>query len=268
MSTEKKSGEIEHVEQNKLDRSISVTSSSNISGRRETVLQRMRPLHGTFTEDPVWSMMVRPFFVMLNPSVFWTMIIIAFTTVWFVITNFVIAQAFSGPPYLLDVAHQGYMSIGPIVGGLLGCIASGLVCDPFARYLTRRNHGVYEPEFRLPMMVFVPIVSTIGYFLFGNLIQQGQSPVAASVMFGLVFVSVQFAAVSTGAYIIDAFRDVSVEIFIISMSFKNFIFFAFTCKSFSPPRLTTQLGSNSTPVLWCFSFFSAAMLMIESLKLS
>jgi hypothetical protein len=79
-------------------------------------------------------------------------------------------------------------------------------------------------------MIFVPVVSTIGYFLFGNLIQQGQSPVCASVMFGLVFVSVQFTAVSTGAYIVDAFRDISVEIFIISMTTKNFIFYGFTCE--------------------------------------
>jgi hypothetical protein len=116
------------------------------------------------------------------------------------------------------------------VGGLLGCIACGLICDPVARYLTRKNNGVYEPEFRLPMMVVVPIVSNIGYFLFGNLIQQGQRPVGASIMFCLVFVSVQFAAVSTGAYIVDAFRDVSVGIFVISMTFKSFIFFGFTCK--------------------------------------
>lgn len=118
-----------------------------------------------------------------------------------------------------------------MVGGLLGCIACGSICDPLARYLTRKNNGVYEPEFRLPMMIVVPIVSTIGYFLFGNLIQQGQSPVAAAVLFGLVFVSVQFAAVSTGAYIVDGFRDISVEIFIISMSVKNFVFFGFTCES-------------------------------------
>lgn len=71
----------------------------------------------------------------------------------------------------------------------------------------------------------------VSSFLFGNLIQQGQTPVAASVMFGVVFVSVQLVAVSTGAYVVDAFRDISVEVFIISMTVKNFIWFGFTCKS-------------------------------------
>lgn len=52
----------------------------------------------------------------------------------------------------------------------------------------------------------------------------------ADVVYGLCFVTVQMVGVSTGAYLVDAFREISVEIFIISMAFKNFIFFAFTCK--------------------------------------
>lgn len=194
----------------------------------------MKPFHGTFSNQSLWKMTLRPFFVLLNPAVLWYILVISFTTAWIIIISYCIAQAFAGPPFLLDIAQQGYISAGPLVGGLLGCVVCGLVCDPIARYLTRKNNGIYEPEFRLPMMAIVPIVSTIGFFLFGNLIQQGQSPVGASVMFGLVYVSVQFAAVSTGAYIVDAFRDISVDIFIISMTVKNFIFFGFTCKYHRP----------------------------------
>ena len=179
-------------------------------------------------------MIVRPFFVLLNPIVAWCCLIISITTVWVIVISFVIAQAFSGPPYFLNTAELGYMSAGPLLGGLFGCIACGLISDPAARYFTRKNNGIYEPEFRLPMMVVIPIVSTIGYFLFGNLISHGQSPVAAATMWGIVFVSVQFAAVSTGAYVVDAFRDISVEIFIISMTVKNFVFFGATCKSYLP----------------------------------
>ncbi|KAH9205816.1 major facilitator superfamily domain-containing protein [Leptodontidium sp. 2 PMI_412] len=217
------------VQEQRVERTATVSTTG--ARTRETVLQRMRPFHGTFTEEPLWELIIKPFWVLLNPIVLWSVILVAFTTVWVVIISFTIAQAFYGPPYFLTVAQQGYMGAGPVVGGFLGCIACGLICDPLARYLAKRNHGkfhsnfIYEPEFRLPMMIFVPIVSGLGYFLFGNLIEQGQTPVAASVMFGLVFVSVQFTAVSTGAYIVDAFRDISVEVFIISMTFKNFIFF-------------------------------------------
>lgn len=112
--------------------------------------------------------------------------------------SLVIAQIFSAPPYLLNTAQLGYIAFGPVVGGLLGCILCGALSDPIARWMTRKNNGIYEPEFRLPLMAILPVVSTIGYFLFGNLINQGKSPVAAAAMWGLVFVSVQVAAVSTG----------------------------------------------------------------------
>jgi hypothetical protein len=153
--------------------------------------------------------------------------------VWVIGISIVIAQIFSAPPFLLNTAQLGYIGAGPTVGGFLGCILCGALSDPIARYFTRRNNGIYEPEFRLPLMALLPVVSTIGYFCFGNLITEGKSPVAASAMWGLVFVAVQVAAVSTGAYIVDAFRDISVEAFIIQMTVKNFLWFGFSCESSS-----------------------------------
>ena len=214
------------------------TASTGRERRRETFLQRLKPFHGTFSNQSLWKMVLRPFLILFNPLALWYILIVSFTTAWVIVISFCIAEAFAGPPFSLTIAQQGYMSVGPIAGGLLGCVACGLVCDPLARYCTRKNNGIYEPEFRLPMFTAAPIVSTIGYFLFGNLIAQGQSPVGASAMFGLVYVSVQFAAVSAGAYIVDAFRDISVDIFIISMTIKNFLFFGFTCKYHRPCNRT------------------------------
>lgn len=114
--------------------------------------------------------------------------------------SLVISQIFAAPPFLLNTAQLGYIGFGPVVGGFIGCILCGFLSDPVARWMTRRNNGIYEPEFRLPLMALLPIVSTIGYFLFGNLIIQGKSPVAAAAMWGLVFISVQVAAVSTGTF--------------------------------------------------------------------
>ncbi|KPI43978.1 putative MFS-type transporter [Cyphellophora attinorum] len=179
------------------------TPANDAENTRETFLQRLKPFHGTFSDQNLWTQTLRPFLVLLNPLVIWYILIISFTTVWVIVISFCTAQAFYRPPYSLSIAQQGYMSAGPIVGGLLGCIACGLICDPLARSFARRNSGIYEPEFR------------------------GDS-CGSICMFGLVYVSVQFAAVSAGAYVVDAFRDISVDIFIIAMTIKNFLFFGFT----------------------------------------
>lgn len=190
----------------------------------------MKLFHGSFSDDSLWKIVIRPVYVLLNPVVLWSILVISFTSVWIIGVSILIAQIFAPPPFLLDTAQLGYMGAGPVIGGLLGCIICGSVSDPIARWLTRRNNGTYEPEFRLPMIVGMPVISAISYFLLGNLINGGYSAIVASALWGLAFVTVQIAAVATGGYVVDAFRNVSVEIFIISMTAKNFIWFGFSCK--------------------------------------
>lgn len=144
--------------------------------------------------------------------------------------TFIVAQVFSAPPYNFDTAQIGYMSVGPAIGGLVGCIFCGVVSDPLARALAKRNNGVFEPEFRLVIMVFMPIFCSIGYFSFGHLVAKGESAYAMAALWGVAFVSVQITANAAGGYIVDAFRGSSVEIFIIAMAVKNFIFYGFSCK--------------------------------------
>lgn len=223
------------TQEERLERTATVSTTATLT--REPVLSRMRPYHGSFSDEHLLTMLIRPFFVLLNPTITWSIILVALTSAWIIGISLVIAQIFSAPPYLLNTAQMGYISAGPCVGGLLGCIFCGATSDPVARWLTRRNSGVYEPEFRLPLMAGLPVFSTIGYFLFGNVITQGQSPIAAAALWGLAFVSIQVAAVSTSAYIVDAYRDVSIEVFIIQMTVKNFLWFGFSCKSaFLIPR--------------------------------
>lgn len=211
-----------------------ITSASAVPPPRESFLHRMKLFHGSFSSESLFISSVRPFYLLLNPVVAWSILVVSFTSVWIIGTSILVAQIFAPPPFLLNTAQLGYMGVGPVVGGIIGCILCGAVSDPIARFLTRRANGTYEPEFRLPMMVAMPVISAISYFLLGNLIKGGYGVVAASALWGLAFITVQVAAVVTGGYIVDAFRDISVEIFIISMTAKNFIWFAFSCKFMCP----------------------------------
>ncbi|KAL6401299.1 hypothetical protein AUP68_15167 [Ilyonectria robusta] len=198
---------------------------------RHSFVQRMRIYSGIYAEESLLKMIIRPFLTLFNPVVLWSLIVVGFTSLWVIGISLVIAQIFSAPPYNLNTAQLGYINAGPTVGGFLGCILCGLVSDPIVQWISRKNNGVFEPEFRLPLMIGMPISCGIGYFLVGNFINSGASPVASSAMWGVAFVSVQIAHVSAGSYLIDAFRDISNESFIITMTFKNFLWFGFSCKS-------------------------------------
>lgn len=99
---------------------------------------------------------------------------------------YLLAQLFSPPPYLLNTAQLGYVTAGAIVGGVLGSLACGLVSDPIVKLLSKRNSGIYEPEFRLIISAFVLITAVPGLFLFGFGGSEKYSPVAMSALYGLV----------------------------------------------------------------------------------
>ncbi|KAH9204674.1 major facilitator superfamily domain-containing protein [Leptodontidium sp. 2 PMI_412] len=209
----------------KMDTASSTARSANHT--RHSFLKRIKPWSTTYSDTSLLNMCIRPFMVMLNPCILWAIVFIAFTQLWNVVTSLVIAQIFSPPPYLLNTAQIGYMQTGPMVLGFLTCIFCGAFSDRICIYLSKRNHGVYEPEFRLLLNGLAPIFCS-GWFLFGHFTEAGVSPVAASAFWGIGFVSSMICLNAVGTYLVDAFRDTSIEIFVMSMCFKNFLFFGFS----------------------------------------
>ncbi|KAK5444274.1 hypothetical protein LTS15_010389 [Exophiala xenobiotica] len=204
------------------------TSNASIRTRKRPWHLRLAPFNGTFTKTPIVKLVFAPFLVCANPAVLWSMLTVAFPVLWVVGISLVIAQIFSAPPYLLTAKELGYMSAGPIVLGTLANLACGLISDSSAKWLSRRNGGVYEPEFRLFLIIGLAICSALGYYLMGYVITQGASAVAASVCYGVVVAGCQFSAVCAGTYMVDAYRTLSVDVFIISMVFKNFLYYGFS----------------------------------------
>src|SRR5277367_6307394 len=56
----------------------------------------------------------------------------------------------------------GLLYIAPFIGGVLGSSISGKVSDIVCRWMTRHNGGIFEPEFRLVMVIPVAIATVIG----------------------------------------------------------------------------------------------------------
>ena len=228
---EKGRDDSEHKDLATVETTRTNTSTSSNPIPRKSYLKRMAPLSGTYSEESLIKMILRPFTILSNPVVLWVCIMFAFIVVWAVVISFVIAQIFSAPPFLLSTAELGYLSAGPVIGGTIGCLACGFVADPFVKWLTKKNGGIYEPEFRLWLMVGLFVFASLGYFMFGNLIAQGKSPAGIACVWALIIASIQFGTVAVSTYVVDAYRNISIEIFIIAMVFKNFLFFGFTCKS-------------------------------------
>jgi hypothetical protein len=73
---------------------------------------------------------------------------------------------FNFRPYNFSSLSIGLLYISTFIGGVLGSGLSGKISDMVCRYMTRRNGGVFEPEFRLFMVLIVAFSTVLGsYFV-------------------------------------------------------------------------------------------------------
>lgn len=78
-----------------------------------------------------------------------------------------------------------------------------------SKAIARRNHGIYEPEFRLPLLILFALFSGFGYLGFGMGAQNQAHWSAPVISFGLIGFGATFGLTLGSAYLVDSFGDAS-----------------------------------------------------------
>ncbi|TVY80562.1 Protein HOL1 [Lachnellula suecica] len=203
-----------------------VTTTQTIP-RKKTFWQNVKLFDGSYSDENLLQLLIAPFAVCFNIAVAYIILIQGWFICIFVSIAFVVAQIFGLPPYNLTPSGVGYLSLGPFIGGLLAVLFFGVIADPVIMFMTRRNKGVYEPEYRLLLSVF-GLLSGVGLFGYGYVAQMYGSYYIAAFLHGILLFGVMGMLVSTSLYALDAYRDMSNEIFIMGMLVKNFLLYGFT----------------------------------------
>lgn len=106
----------------------------------------------------------------------------------------------------------------------MGSIIAAVSGDRVIKYMTRKNKGVYEPEFRLVFMLPAAIFCGLGMFLFGYTLAIGSPAPLCAFLQGVMNVGILIGIFATLTYGLDSFRKQSNEIFVMNMFFKVNIF--------------------------------------------
>lgn len=173
--------------------------------------QSLAPFDGRKTDENFFKLLFRPFPLFIQPAFLWACLIQGATIGWTVFIGVVLAAIFLGPPLFWDEVSTGYAYVGPFVGALLGFLIAGLLSDWSARYLTKRNGGIYEPEFRILLVIPQLIFGCMGLYGFaitsvGTL--AGEYHWAVPIMFfGFEVCGMVIGAVASSLYIVDAYRE-------------------------------------------------------------
>lgn len=125
---------------------------------------------------------------------------------WTVFIGVVLAALFIGPPLWFNEAKTGYLYTGAFIGSIIGLILSGLFADWSAKLMMKWNHGKYEPEFRLVLVIPQLIFGGIGLYGFGyTTVDIGRYGwLLPDVFFMFVIIAMVMGAVASALYVVDA----------------------------------------------------------------
>ncbi|KAI0904811.1 major facilitator superfamily transporter [Ustulina deusta] len=203
---------------------------------KKTFAQSLALFDGRKTDESFFKLLFRPLPLLAQPAFLWAALIQGTMIGWTVFIGVILAAIFLGPPLFWGEVQTGYAYTGPFVGALLGFFTAGIFADWSAKALTRLNGGIYEPEFRLALVIPQLVFGVMGLFGFAVTAQgtlDGQFHwIAPIIFFGFEVAGTVIGAVASSLYIVDAYRDLAIEGFTCLVIFKNMFSFGLTFKAY------------------------------------
>ena len=215
---------------------------------KKTFAQSLLPFDGRKTDENLFKLVLRPLPLFFQPAILWACLIQGALIGWTVMIGVVLAEIFLGPPLWFDEVTTGYMYTGPFIGAILGFLVAGVLADWSTKILTKRNRGIYEPEFRIVLVLAQLVFGCAGLYGFGI---TAANPTKygwfwPDFFYALEVMGMVLGAVASALYIADAYREclpsprilsdsndfdigeIAVEAFTCLLIFKNIFSFALT----------------------------------------
>ncbi|OAL02606.1 MFS general substrate transporter [Phaeosphaeriaceae sp. SRC1lsM3a] len=196
---------------------------------KNSYMKELLPWNGYWDKVSFWRTIIRPFFMIFSPIVAWATLLFTICISWLVLISITLSQIFSAPPYNFSVSAVGATNVSSFVASVIATLVAGYLVDGVAKFMAKRNNGIFEPEFRLPIMVTYLAFVTTGFFAWGqSLYHQDPWPIPVIVCMGLINLGVQLGTTAVVTYVSDCHREQSAEAFAIMNFIKNLFAFGLT----------------------------------------
>ncbi|ORY87822.1 major facilitator superfamily domain-containing protein [Protomyces lactucae-debilis] len=179
----------------------------------------------SLSPTPFWKLVVRPVVpLMVFPAVIFGTFVHGLGTVYLHCFGYAKLALFTKAPYSLTPTQIGLTALPGVVTNLLGYLIGGYASDMLVTRLSRRNDGMYEPEFRLWLMVPQTIFSTAGFIGFGYFVSHGSSLALVLASYASVGISIAFGSLASMTYLMDTMPIATVQEAIVSIVVLRSIF--------------------------------------------
>ncbi|KAJ8139646.1 hypothetical protein OY671_007144 [Metschnikowia pulcherrima] len=209
-------------------RSSSPHTTSSGTSMPKSFTKRLHLISGRHSADKWWMVALRPLFLYCYPPVLYGAIVYSLAVVWLIVISEVLAEIFQAEGYGYSAQTVGLFYLSPFVGGILGSLAAGILGDRVTSYIVKVNHGVYEPEFRLFMLIPSTIVTCIGLMGYGWSSHVQDPWIAPVLFFGCLSFGSSMASTTAITYTVDCYKMFAAEALVSFNLAKNVIGFVFS----------------------------------------
>jgi hypothetical protein len=189
-----------------------------------TFVQQLKPWNGRLHRDNWFRVAIRPFILFAYPAVLWSSVVYSCSVGWLIVLSESVAIIYrSKDTYNFSALSAGLIYLSPFIGGVLGTAVAGKVSDIIVRAMSRRNGGLYEPEFRLVMAIPIAITTVIGLMGFGWSAQVHDAWIVPTIFFGVISFGCSLGSTTSITFCVDSYRQYAGEA-LVTLNFSKNIF--------------------------------------------
>ncbi|CUS20588.1 LAQU0S01e10044g1_1 [Lachancea quebecensis] len=203
--------------------------------------------HGRHSVDKWTMVMLRPFVLFCYPAVLFGAFLYSLAIVWLIMVAQIINTVYGNPPYSFGSIQIGLVYISPFVGSILGSICAGPLSDKMVRQLAKNSCGIYEPEFRLLMVLPAGLSTALGLMGFGWSAQAHDAWIAPTIFLGVVGFGSSLASTTAITFTVDSYKCYAQEALVTLNVLKNVMGFAF---SFFNTKFNVNSGYKTAFVVY------------------
>jgi hypothetical protein len=192
--------------------------------KKWTFRQQLIIYRGRVSDRSFFRALVQPFPLLLFPPVIFATVVNGAFVTWLSVASITRLQVISFPPYNLEPDKLAYIGLPGSVVALLAAVGSGLLSDMSIKFMARKNGGIYEPEFRLILMIPATIFSTLGFLTLGHAYAQHASVIKLVALELFFQIGSPFASSAAITYIFDCLgnsrKNTTTEAFVATSLFR------------------------------------------------